>query len=222
MLRIFIGFDERETVAYHALVQSIIKHCSEPFSVTPLVRRTLPVREKRDAKASTDFADTRFLVPSLCDYEGWAMFMDCDMLFTANPKILWDARDDKYAVMVRKHNYNPEQERKFLNQVQTRYKMKNWSSLMIFNNQKCKALSPAYVNSSPGLDLHQFKWLKNEGEIGCLPEGWNHLVNHDYSKETPPLLHYTEGGPYFNEYRYCPYSREWWDMYREMIRCEQR
>ena len=100
-LRIFIGYDERESVAYHTLAQSIIEYSSIPVSITPLVRKSLPVNPQRDAKASTDFADTRFLVPYLCDYEGWSIFVDSDEMFTVDPKELWDLRDDDYAVMVR-------------------------------------------------------------------------------------------------------------------------
>lgn len=221
MLRIFIGYDEREAVAYHVLVQSLIEHSSVPVSVTPLVRHQLPVRASRDAKASTDFADTRFLCPWLCDFQGWSLFVDCDEMFTVDPKMLWDMRDEQYSVMVRKHQHNPENERKFLNQPQYSYKYKNWTSLMLFNNERCKALTPAYINSVPGLDLHQFKWLESDGEIGSLPMGWNYLVDHDYYEGVPPLIHWTDGGPYFNEYKYAPYSREWWGMYKKAVHCEQ-
>lgn len=220
-MRIFIGYDEREAVAYHALVHSIIELSSEPVSITPLVRKTLPIKPERDAKASTDFADTRFLVPYLCDFQGWAMFMDCDMLFTVDPKILWDMRDDDYAVMVRKHSYNPEYERKFLGQEQTRYKYKNWSSLMLFNNEKCKSLTKDYVYNAHGLDLHQFEWLEDKSKIGCIPEGWNFLVESDFAEKKPELIHYTRGGPYFREFKYCPYSEEWWQMYGKMTHCQQ-
>ena len=161
-------------------------------------------------------------MPYLCNYEGWAIFLDCDEMFTVDPKELWDLRDDRYSVMVRKHVHRPEEERKFLNQEQTRYKYKNWSSLMLFNNEKCRALTPDYVKLTPGLELHQFKWLGNDAKIGDLPTDWNHLVEINYSDTLPKLLHWTKGGPYFNEFRYCPYSKEWFDMYEKMTHCDQR
>lgn len=218
--RVFIGYDARETVAYHVASHSILKHSSVPISITPLVRSQLPVDPERDAKASTDFADTRFLVPWLCGFEGWAVFIDCDELFTVDPMILWNMRDDRYSVMVRKHNHNPENERKFLNQPQRRYEKKNWSSLMLFNCAKCRELTPEYVRTTPGLDLHQFKWT-DERLIGELPRGWNFLVNHDYFEGVPPLIHWTDGTPCFHEYQYAPYSELWWQTYKEMVHCEQ-
>lgn len=221
MLKIFIGYDKRESVAYHVLSQSIIEHCSLPFSVTPLVRNTLPVSAQRDAKASTDFADTRFLVPYLCDFRGWALFIDCDEMFTTDPVELFDLSDDKYAVMVRKHNHVPENDKKFLDQEQTRYKYKNWSSCMLFNNEKCKALTPSYVASVPGLDLHQFKWLRPEDEVGELPEGWNHLVNHSHCEGHPKLIHWTDGSVCFNDCRDAEYAVLWEEMLRDTFHCDQ-
>jgi hypothetical protein len=191
-----------------------------PFSVEPLIRKNLPVSQLRDAKASSDFADTRFLVPWLCDYKGWAIFVDCDELFTCDPKILWDLQDNSYTVMVRKHNYIPTVDMKFLNQRQYKYGRKNWSSLMLLNCERCKVLTPEYVNNTPGLDLHQFKWTKS---IGSLPRGWNHLVGEQewFGIEPPPLIHYTNGGPYFNEYRDCEFSKEWFQARCEMNYVQQ-
>lgn len=214
-IKFFIGYDEAEIVAYHALVQSIIKHCSVPFSVEPLIRGNLPVPPCRDKKASTDFADTRFLVPWLCNYEGWAIFIDCDELFTFDPKKLWELREDRYAVMVRQHDYTPASETKFLNQKQYKYSRKNWSSLILFNCEKCRILTPAFVGITPGIDLHQFKWTQ---DIGALPEGWNHLVGEqEWDQDYPPMLiHYTNGGPYFYNYKDCDFAEEWLKMQSEM------
>jgi len=223
MIRIFIGYDKRETVTYHVLAHTILKHSTEPVSVTPLVRSQLPVNPTRDPKASTDFADTRFLVPWLCNYEGWAIFMDCDEMFTVDPKELWDLRDERFAVIVRKHLHTPENERKFLNSRQFKYKYKNWSSLMLFNNEKCKVLDPAYINATPGLDLHQFTWLSGEHEIGELSYGWNHLAGEYHYTEAgePMVIHFTTGSPCFAEYRYTPYAKQWWDAYKDMTHCDQ-
>ncbi len=214
MIRIFIGYDKRESIAYHVLAHSILKYSTEPVAITPLCREQLPVGE-RDEKASTDFADTRFLVPWLCDYEGWAMFCDADQMFTSDPRKLWDLRDDNYTVMVRKHNYNPTEEYKFLEQKQYKYSMKNWSSLMLFNNEKCKSLTPAYVNCVSGLDLHQFKWT-NEEEIGDLPRQYNYLVGHDRPERIPHHIHWTLGTPCFKKYQDAPFAKEWREMKAEM------
>ena len=108
-----------------------------------------------------------------------------------------------------KHDHNPVSTVKFNNNVQTKYARKNWSSVMLLNCERCTTLTPDYVNSASGLELHQFKWLEHDESIGSLPQQWNHLVGwHDYDP-TARLVHYTEGGPWFDAYRDCDYGDEW-------------
>jgi hypothetical protein len=213
MIRIFIGYDPREAVAYHVLCHSIIARSSQPVAITPIALENLKnvfSREKH-ALQSTEFSFSRFLVPYLSSYEGWSMFCDCDMLMLDDVTNLWALRDEHYAVQVVKHDHKPSEDIKFLNAPQTKYEKKNWSSVILFNNAKCRALTPDFVNRATGLELHQFKWLGDDSLIGSLPGRWNHLVDFD-----PPLLsndvsllHYTEGGPYFENYRNCGYAAEW-------------
>ena len=109
----------------------------------------------------------------------------------------------------------PKTERKFLNQVQTKYVRKNWSSLMLFNNERCRALTPEYVNTASGLDLHRFAWI-DDALIGSLPLEWNWLVGeYDYNPAAK-IVHFTLGGPYFDEYRNCDYAEEWFAERRQM------
>lgn len=212
MLRVFIGYDSKESVAYHALAHSILRRSSVPVSITPLVRSQLAAlyTRARGPTESTEFSLTRFLVPALSEYRGWSIFMDCDMLCRADIAGLareMENQRDK-AVLVCKHDYVPKTERKFLGQVQTRYARKNWSSLMIFNNERCRALTPEYVNSAAGLDLHRFAWI-DDAAIGALPLEWNWLVGeYDYNAAAK-IVHFTIGGPYFEEYRACDYAEEW-------------
>jgi len=163
----------------------------------------------RDPKQSTDFAFSRFLTPYLSGYSGWSVFMDCDMIVLDDIAKLWELRDERYAVQVVKHDHVPKETTKFLDQPQTRYEKKNWSSVMLFNNEKCKALTPEYVGTASGLELHQFKWLETDDLIGELPHRWNHLVGYDATDSDVSLVHYTLGGPYFGEYEDCEYADEW-------------
>ena len=121
--------------------------------------------------------------------------------------------------MVIKHDHVPKEERKFLNEPQSKYQKKNWSSVMLFNNERCKALTPDYVNTATGLELHQFKWLGDDNLIGALPNRWNHLVGYDAPRKDAALVHYTLGGPYFNEYRDCEYAAEWLAERDRMLHC---
>ena len=224
MIRIFIGFDERETVAWHVLTHSILERSSEPVSFVPLALPNLGKlmwREKNPLQ-STDFSFSRFLTPYLSGYEGWSLFMDCDMLVQEDISKLWALRDDRFAVMCIKHDHQPAEKVKFLGAPQTPYAKKNWSSVMLFNNARCRALTPEYVNTASGLELHQFKWLENDSLIGDLPEKWNHLVGYSSPNTNASNVHFTLGGPYFNEYADCEFSKEWNEAKATMMRVDQR
>ncbi len=213
-LKIFIGYDQNEPVAYHVLAHSIMRHASIPVSITPLMLSQLPMSRARDPKQSTEFSFSRFLVPYLCGYEGQAIFMDSDMLCRANITEL--RAFPGAAVSVVKHSYTPRPEDKFLGQPQTIYAKKNWSSVMVFDNSKCRALTPEYVNTASGLELHQFKWLVSEEHIGSLDRNWNHLVGEFSPNEDAKLVHFTLGTPCFAKYARCEYAREWFEELRKM------
>jgi len=210
MIRMFIGFDQVEAVAYTTLHHSILKYATEPVSITPVVKNQLKAVHDRPKhpKQSNEFAFTRFLVPYLCDYKGFAIFMDCDFLAMDDIKKLWDQRDARYAVQVVKHNHVPKEKIKYLGNEQTVYERKNWSSLILFNNEKCGKLTPEYVNTAEGLDLHKFRWLPDD-EIGEIDKRWNYLVGYYPHTQDVSMVHFTEGGPYFDEYKWCDYSGEW-------------
>jgi len=180
-----------------------------PVSITPVSLKNLEgiLTRGRHPKQSNDFAFSRFLVPWMCNFDGYAIFMDCDMLVRDDIAKLW-AHRDHHAVKVVHHNHVPKEDVKYLGNEQTRYERKNWSSVMLFNNEKCKVLTPEYVNKADGLDLHQFRWLEGH-EIGYLPKVWNHLVDYDKYDDNAKLIHFTEGGPYFTKYRNCDYHLDW-------------
>lgn len=212
MLNIYIGYDPRESVAFHVLTHSLLRRSSVPLSVSPLVRSQLGsiYTRPRGPIESTEFSMTRFLVPYLSGYAGWSLYMDCDMLCRTDIAALAaeiERHADK-AVVVCKHDYVPKSERKFLDQVQTKYARKNWSSLMLFNNERCRALSPDYVSSASGLELHRFAWTENR-LIGKLQPEWNWLVGEYPHNPGARIVHFTLGGPYFPEYRACDYADEW-------------
>lgn len=213
-IRVFIGFDSREAVALHVLAHSILRHASVPVAITPLVSAQLRhvFTRERGPLESTDFAFTRFLVPWLCGYEGHAIFMDCDMLCRADISRLMlrplAARPEDKAVFVCPHDYVPRQRIKFLGQIQTAYPRKNWSSLMVFNNAACRALTPEYVNTATGQALHRFEWL-DDALIEHLPLTWNWLIGEYEPNPSADILHWTNGGPWFDEYRTADHAEEW-------------
>ncbi len=217
MINIFIGYDSKEKVAYNVLSHSIIQNSTKPVAITPIALNHLKddfVRE-RNALSSTEFSFSRFMIPHLMNYQGWALFMDCDMLMFEDVSELWRMRDDSKAIQVCKHDYVPKEKTKFLGQTQTAYPKKNWSSFMLMNCKKCSSLTPDYVNRASGLELHQFKWLEGDHLIGDLPLEWNWLVGEYEHKDDVKNVHYTKGGPWFEEYARCDYSQDWFKNLEE-------
>lgn len=223
MIRIFIGFDSKLPALFYVFSHSIHRRASLPVSITPLIQSQLKDVYWRQPNGleSTEFSFSRFLTPHLSNYEGWSIFADNDIIARDDIAKLWALRDEQYSIMVIKHQYQPREENKFLNTVQTKYEKKNWSSVILFNNAKCRALTPEYVNSASGLELHQFKWLENEEQIGAIPSEWNHLVGYDEYATDAKMVHFTSGGPYFNEYRDCDYSDEWFSEREDMLKVKQ-
>jgi hypothetical protein len=220
VLNVYIGYDPRESVAFYTLAHSILRRASIPVSITPLMQSQLKglYRRERGPTESTEFSLTRFLVPALSEFRGWSIFMDCDMLCRADIAELAreiERQPDK-AVLVCQHDYVPKTQRKFLNQVQTKYPRKNWSSLMLFNNARCRSLSPDYVNGASGLELHRFAWT-DDAAIGALPLEWNWLVGEYEYNAAAKILHYTLGGPYFDSS--CQHADEWFAEFESMRQC---
>ena len=226
-LRIFIGYDSKEPIATYVCAHSLQKYAKQilPISILRLEKVDDYLTRSRDDNQSTEFAYSRFLVPFLSTYKGYSLFLDSDFLVRADIFDLLQQIDPNKAVSVVKHNYEPKTEKKFLNQKQTRYERKNWSSFMLFNNAKCGVLSPDIVNSSTGLYLHRFKWLADE-EIGDIDVSWNYLVG-EYPcvpEDQVNALHYTIGGPYFEDYKNTDYAECWFSEYSDMVRpiCQRK
>ncbi|WP_151671420.1 glycosyltransferase [Nitrincola schmidtii] len=227
ILRVFIGYDPVENVAWHTMVQSIIDNSSIPIAIIPVNTRNLKgiYNRERDGKQSNEFSFTRFLVPYLSGYQGYSVFFDCDMMLRADVSELLEVinRQPGKAVYVVKHDYVPKNEIKYLGTVQYSYPRKNWSSVVLWNcsHPKNKIVDPNFVNSQTGLVLHRFKWL-DDNDIGDLDIRWNWLVG-EY--ENPPEdvknVHWTIGGPYFNEYSNVPYSDEWRVVKEKVVYCKQ-
>ena len=214
-MKVFVGWDSREDLAYQVCKHSILSRNPE-VEVLPLKQQELRdqgiYNRDTDQLSSTEFTFTRFLVPHLTNYEGWAVFCDCDIIFVDDIQELFSLADDKYAVMVVKHNYTPTTGTKMDGKVQFPYPRKNWSSVILFNcgHPSNKVLTCKQVNTQTGQFLHRFQWLKDE-EIGELHHSWNWLVNwyHEPDDGKPKAIHYTEGGPWFDNYAHCEYGYHW-------------
>lgn len=212
-LTIYIGWDSKEPAAAAVLAHSILTRASAPVYFMPLTKRAVDriYTRPRGPTESTEFSMTRFLVPYLSGYQGWSLFVDCDMLCRADiwEIMLYPLADPGKSAYVCKHDYTPKHSTKFLGQQQTAYPKKNWSSFVLFDNAKCKALTPDYVNTATGLDLHRFHWLQGDDQIGSIPLEWNWLIGEYDPNSNAKNFHYTEGGPWFKETADCDHADLW-------------
>ena len=232
--RVFIGHDEREQRALEVCRHSLRTRSTMPLDIQALDQSALRLaglyrrapmpgtwQDDQDKKPfSTAFTFTRFLVPALCQWSGWALFADCDFLFGADLADLWALRDDRYAVMVVKHKHEPPETTKMDGREQTRYWRKNWSSLILWNcgHPANRVLTPDMVSQKPGSWLHGFEWLNEYSYkplIGPLPHGWNWLED-GACEECRALsfagvhaIHYTRGGPWFDNHQNVQHADLW-------------
>jgi hypothetical protein len=215
-LKVFIGYDSKEKIASTICNFSLKKNTTIPISVNYLkinqLRKKKIYKRKNDPKSSTEFTFSRFLVPYLSNFKGWSIFCDCDFLWMGDLKDLQKKFNRKYAVMCVKHDYKPNKNFKFDNKRQYVYPRKNWSSMVIWNNEHLsnKKLTLKMINTKDGTFLHRFGWLKDE-EIGSVPYNWNWLAGYYKVKSNnkPKAIHYTDGGPWHKGYENKELSDKW-------------
>ncbi|XP_073001883.1 protein CDI-like [Typha latifolia] len=223
--RVFIGYDPREDMAFKVCRHSLLKRSSIPLSISPILQPQLRSSglywRQRGPTESTDFSFTRFLTPFLAGFRGWAMFIDCDFLYLADVSELVALIDPGCAVMCVKHDYAPKESTKMDGVVQTAYPRKNWSSMVLYNcgHPKNRALTPEVVSTQTGAYLHRFMWLDDD-DIGEVSFAWNFLVGHNRVEPgdlatLPRAIHYTSGGPWFEEYKDCEFAELWLDELEE-------
>jgi hypothetical protein len=223
LIKIFIGFDPREAVTYHVCVNSLIRLSNKPLSLTPLALRNLSSYTETHRDGSNNFIYSRFLVPHLMRHEGWALFIDGDMLLRTDIAELWALRDESKAVMCVHHNYKTKTGDKYLGSKNADYPRKNWSSVVLWNcgHPANRNVTPAFVMGATGAQLHRFTWL-DDSLIGELPIEWNWLPDEFGANPDAKLLHWTLGSPCFHEYAEVPMASEWHRERLLMDFCLQR
>jgi hypothetical protein len=188
MLKVFIGYDDRQVLSFTTLVQSIYETASRPVAVSPLILETLPITRR----GLTPFTFSRFLVPWLCDFTGTAIFMDADMLLVSDICELQENIQDDIAVSVVRSLEQYEQ-----------------TSFMVFNceHPENKVLTPDFVQETE-TQLHGLEWVKPEA-VGSLDPKWNQLVGYQAIDSKRGNLHYTMGIPAFAETSSSEGMAEW-------------
>lgn len=222
MIPIYIGYDPREAIAYHVCTNSIIKYASQPVCFIPVALNLLPNYIETHTDGSNQFSYSRFLVPELQNYQGWAIYIDCDTIVTTDITELWNLQNNDYAVMCVQHNYQSSASIKYLNSINTNYPRKNWSSVILWNcNHKLnQLLSSTTIVDCTGSYLHRFSWLP-DSLIGEIPIEWNWLPDEYGHNDAAKLIHYTLGIPEFNEYADTPMADKWNTEKYDALYCKQ-
>lgn len=217
LLRVFVGYDPREALAYHVCVNSMIRHASRPLLITPLALNYLPYRETH-TDGSNAFIYSRFLVPYLCGFSGTAIYLDGDMIVRDDIYKLAFLNEHDKDVMVVKHDYKTKASTKYFGNKNEDYPRKNWSSVMLFNcaNYPNQRLLPEFVEKQTGAFLHRFQWL-DDNRIGSLPKEWNWLVGEYEHNENAKLLHWTLGAPFIHGYENADHAELWWSEYHKTV-----
>ncbi|CAM8433014.1 Glycosyl transferase, family 8 [Candidatus Methylopumilus universalis] len=216
-IKIVVGFDQREAIAYHTFSQSVLEKSSLPVLFLPLSINTLKGYKETHNDKSNDFVYSRFLTPYLHNFEGWAIFADGDMVCQSDIKELWDLRDETKALQVVMHDYKTKFNQKYLGNTNENYPRKNWSSLILWNcsHPKHKVLTPDFISSQTGKYLHRFSWLDDE-DIGELPIDWNWLAIEYPNNPKAKIIHYTLGTPCFKDYRNSEMAVTWHEVQQKV------
>lgn len=223
MIPVFIGYDRREPVAFHVCANSIIRNSSTPVSIIPLALNLLDDYRESHTDASNTFVYSRFLVPHLMGFQGWAIYIDGDMVVKSDIRELWQLRDAAYDVQVVKHDYRTRAQTKYLGSKNEDYPRKNWSSVILWNcgSPQHRHLTPSFVESSTGQYLHRFAWVP-DSNIGSLPPTWNWLVDEHGFNAQARLMHWTLGTPCFEEYQSAPGADYWHQEFQDAVGHEKK
>lgn len=233
---VYMGYDSHEDITFEVAKFSMLRRASVPVSVIPLKRAELQAQgvytRTQDPKQTTEFTYCRFFVPYLQRYNGWAMFVDDDFLWLGDIADLLDQVDDKYALMCVQHDYKPTVAQKLAGRAQSAYPRKNWSSMVLFNcgHPANQSVNLSMINKEGGAFLHRFTWITDDSLIGEVSYHWNFLVDWytvypeggrtdlkvaAENGKKPGAIHYTEGGPWFPDYRDTDYAAEWFEELAE-------
>lgn len=205
LIRVFVGYEAVQNIGFLVLVHSIFARCSRPVQVTKLDRYQIERVCQIPKKGAHEFTFSRFMIPYLCNYEGWAIYIDCDQMLVDDIAKLWDMQRDGVSVFHADHKGERQQ--------------KNKCSVMLMNCADGKILTPEYVNSSSWSHLHGLEWAK---KTETFPIRWNYLVSQypEIPVEQVSLLHFTDGGPWDQKkpHQVKDFRSVWLNEYDEVMR----
>ena len=217
-ITIVVGFDQREAIAYHTFCQSILEKTTIPIQFVPLAINSLYFYNEYHNDGTNNFIYSRFLTPYICDFKGFAVYADGDMICNADISELADLFDTSKAVQLVKHDYKTKRSIKYFGNENKNYPRKNWSSMVIFNCQHPanRVLTPQFIQEHDGAFLHRFQWLQDY-EIGELDSTWNYLAIEYKPRKDAKLIHYTLGTPCLVDFKEAEMSDIWWKTYDRVI-----
>ncbi len=193
-MRVFIGSDPRAPIALNVAAFSVARRASKPVSITPLILDQLPIARR----GLTEFTFSRFLVAYLCQFQGWALWMDSDIVCNTDVTRMMEFANDEFSVLA----------------VDTKEAYER-AAVMLFNcgHPDNAVLTPDFIERAS--DLHTLGWTANAGK---LPKEFNFCVDYDelppqldngQPPQLPAMIHYTKGIPVWPETEKLPFADVW-------------
>jgi hypothetical protein len=181
-IRIFVGTDRTQTLAVRVLEYSVKKFASMSVDLIPMIDMPVPMPKDPNNRPRTGFSFSRFLIPSLCDYMGRAIYLDADMLVLNDIAKLWDIPMDGADILCAEQPSKGERIRQY--------------SVMLLN---CSGLPWQIDEIVKGLDIglynygqlmHEFCLVSSDKISTAIPYEWNSLEFYKPGKTC--LIHYTD------------------------------
>ena len=219
-IKVFIGTEPKTEIARKVLEFSILQNTEQSIEFPPLCgEESWDVRPP--TRVGTGFSLLRWKIPELCDYKGYAIYLDADMLVFSDIKDLWQSDviypNDKCSVWC---TYQES-----WGYVKTLYGDKEIpeTSVMFIDCAKAKTNQQDFdtitIKLLAAKDREYYvKVMRALNHIHApqrIPNNWNHLNN--YKDGKTKLLHYTiePKQPWYDPSH--PHKNLWRDALREAL-----
>lgn len=229
-IHVFIGFDQRQTVGYTVAAQSLMMSSTKPLAIHPLILETLkPYGFER--RGLTPFTFSRFLVPWLMGFEGWAVFMDSDIMATRDIAALveWCREDQNRRAAEPAPGGDYIVPAVYVRDVEG-FEFER-AALMVFDcgHSALRCLTPKNVGSEVDLpaphcittpldDDERLDWgIVDPAHMAAFPPEWGVLVGYEEIPEGIAAVHFTQGLPCHEETVMMPLANDWNAIFRVAV-----
>jgi hypothetical protein len=206
-IRIFCGGDRSQQLAFKVFAHSVARHTQRAVEVRTIDNALAPIPEDPRFKPYTEFSFARFVIPSLCDYQGRAVYMDSDMLVSADIGELWDIDMEGAAIAIERGSRDQADRGKHAAVMLLDCAKLDWKVDEIVSGLGTRYAYKALMQIDPLLQPGQMREL--------IPAGWNELDRFEPGRTRN--IHYTKIVTQPWVYAAHPHGQKWVDEVRGML-----